>query len=111
MRPVKEKTYQDHTFALRIPLELDVTILSSSSWNTFLDCARLLLLGEVLRLALPYSYGRDSILGISSHHQDHHMDGKLQAYDLMKMSTLNLHFDLIDLEYHLMNTRSFFFLP
>ena len=23
MRPVKEKTYQDHTFALRIPLELD----------------------------------------------------------------------------------------
>ena len=23
MRPVKDKTYQDHTFALRIPLELD----------------------------------------------------------------------------------------
>jgi len=23
MRPVKEKTYQEHTFALRIPLELD----------------------------------------------------------------------------------------
>ena len=23
MRPVKEKTYQDHTFALRIPLDID----------------------------------------------------------------------------------------
>ena len=23
MRPVKDKTYQDHTFALHIPLELD----------------------------------------------------------------------------------------
>lgn len=37
-----------------------MTILSSSSWNTFLDWASLLLLGEVLLIAPPYSYGRDS---------------------------------------------------
>ena len=29
MRPVKKKTYQDHTFALRIPLELDDDDLDS----------------------------------------------------------------------------------
>ena len=81
-----------------------MTLLSSSSWNTFLDCARLLLLGEVLRIGPPYSYGRDALLGMSLHHHDHHMDGKLQAYDLSEMSILNLHYDLIKLEYHLVNT-------
>jgi hypothetical protein len=29
MRPVREKPYQDHTFALRIPLELDEDGLDS----------------------------------------------------------------------------------
>ena len=90
MRPVKGKTYQDHTFSLRIHLSYMKTILSSSSWNTFLDCARLLLLGEVLRLALPYSYGRDSHLTISSHIHDHHKDGNLQAYDPFEMAHLEL---------------------
>ena len=64
MRPVKEKTYQDHTFALRIPLELDDYDLVLLKLEHLLDCARLLLLGEVLRIAPPYSYGRDYLLGI-----------------------------------------------
>jgi hypothetical protein len=29
MRPERKKTYQDHTFALRIPLELDIDGLNS----------------------------------------------------------------------------------
>ena len=81
-----------------------MTILSTSGWNIFLDCAHLLLLGEVLRIAPPYSYGRVSLFGISSHHHDHHIDGKLQAYDLSEISILNLHYDLIKLEYNLVNT-------
>ena len=81
-----------------------MTILSSSRWNTFLDCARLHLLGEVLQIAPPYSYERVSPLGMSSHHHDHHIDDKLQAYDLSEMSIFNLHYDLINLEYHLVNT-------
>ena len=52
MRPVKEKTYQEQTFALRIPLELDddgldLLKMEHLSW--------LRLLGEVLRIAPPYS--------------------------------------------------------
>ena len=52
MRPVKEKTYQEQTFALRIPLELDdddldLLKMERLSW--------LRLLGEVLRIAPPYS--------------------------------------------------------
>jgi hypothetical protein len=48
MRPVRKKTYQDHTFALRIPLELDddglVSLkLDHLSWLRFL--------GEVLWIA------------------------------------------------------------
>ena len=34
MRPVKDKTYQDHTFALRIPLELDYDDLCSPQDGT-----------------------------------------------------------------------------
>ena len=52
MRPVRKKPYQEHTFALRIPLELDgddldLLKLDHLSW--------LSLLGEVLRIAPPYS--------------------------------------------------------
>ena len=37
MRPVREKTYQDHTFALSIfYLSLMMTILFTSRWNSFL---------------------------------------------------------------------------
>ena len=67
-----------------------MTLLSSSTWNTFLDCARSLLLGEVLRIAPPYSYGRDSLFGISSHIHDHHKDGKIQAFDPFEMAYLEL---------------------
>jgi hypothetical protein len=57
MRPVEEKTYQKQTFALCIPLELDDDDLFSLK----LDHLYLLrLLGEVLRIAPPYSAIRDS---------------------------------------------------
>ena len=37
MRPVREKTYQDHTFALSLfHLRLMMTILFTSRWNSFL---------------------------------------------------------------------------
>ena len=52
MRPVKGKTYQDHTFALSIPLELDdddIVLLKLEH----LSC--LCQLGEVLQIAPPYS--------------------------------------------------------
>ena len=73
-----------------------MTILSSSSWNTFLDCARLLLLDEdstsspILNMEKPH-------LGTSSHIHYHQIYGKLQAYSLFEMSILNLHFVLINL--------------
>ena len=38
-RPVEKKTYQDHTFALSIPLELDDDYLDLFKWIIFLDCA------------------------------------------------------------------------
>jgi hypothetical protein len=52
MRPIRKKPYQYHTFALSIPLEvdnddLDLLKLDHLSW--------LSLLGEVLRIAPPYS--------------------------------------------------------
>ena len=52
MRPVERKTYQDHTFALPIPLELDDDDLDLFKWTTFLDCA---LLGEDSHIAPPYT--------------------------------------------------------
>ena len=57
------------------------------------------MLGEVLLIAPPYSYGRDSLLGISSHIHDHHKDGKLQAYDPFEMAHLDLalHFFVLSL--------------
>jgi len=52
MRPIKEKTYQEQTFALRIPLELDNDDLDLLKME---HLSRLRLLGEVLRIAPPYS--------------------------------------------------------
>ena len=106
MRPVKGKTYQDHTFALSIfHLSLMMTILITSRWNTFLDCSSFVktykllphthmgepllweglhismnLLVEDLQIAPPHSYGRASYLGTSSYINDPHEDGKLHAY-------------------------------
>jgi hypothetical protein len=48
MRLVRKKTYQDHTFALRIPLELDDDSLVSLKLD---HLSWLRLLGEVLRIA------------------------------------------------------------
>jgi hypothetical protein len=48
MRPLRKKTYQDHTFALRIPLELDDDGLVSLKLD---HLSWLRLLGEVLRIA------------------------------------------------------------
>jgi hypothetical protein len=52
MRPVRRKPYQEHTFAFCIPLELDddrldFLKLEHLSWSC--------LLGEVLRIAPPYT--------------------------------------------------------
>ena len=101
MRPVKEKTYQDHTFALRIPLELDDDDLDLFKWTTFLDCA---LHGEDSHNAPPYT--KMGVLLLATSSLDHYlqMGLKLQAYDIFYMSILNLHYDLIKLEYNLVNT-------
>jgi hypothetical protein len=93
MRPVRKKPYQDHTFFLRIPLNLDgdgllFLKLDHLSW--------LRLLVEVLRIAPPYSTMGETIVEISSHVHYHQMDTKLQACDIFYMSILNLHFDLIN---------------
>jgi hypothetical protein len=79
MRPVRKKPYQYHTFALSIPLELDnddldLLKLDHLSW--------LRLLGEVLRIAPPYSTMGETLEEISSYVHYHQMDTKLQAYDI-----------------------------
>jgi hypothetical protein len=62
MRPKRKKPYQDHTFALRNPLDLD---------NDDLDLLNLphlywmRLLGEVLRIAPPYSTSSFSTMVMS----------------------------------------------
>ena len=69
--------YQDHTFALRIPLELDDDDLDLFKWTTFLDCA---LLGEKdSHNAPPYTKMGVLLLGASS--LDHYLQkgDKLQA--------------------------------
>jgi hypothetical protein len=48
MRPVRKKSYQDYTFALRIPLELDDDVLDLLKLD-YLSWLRLP--GEVLRIA------------------------------------------------------------
>ena len=86
MRPARKKPYQDQTLILCIPLELDDDLdrnkMERLSWLCLLD--------EVLRV-LPHNPLWESFLfGASSHIHDHHMDGKLQAYDLFDMSHLEL---------------------
>ena len=79
MRPVKKKTYQDHIFALRIPLEQDDDDLDLFKWTTFLDYASL---DEDSHVAPPYSNVGEPLIGTSS--LDHYlqMGCKLQAYDI-----------------------------
>jgi hypothetical protein len=48
MRPIRKKTYQDNTFALCIPLEIDDDGLVSLKLD---HLSWLRLLGEVLRIA------------------------------------------------------------
>jgi hypothetical protein len=79
MRPVRKKPYQEHTFALSIPLEqdddgLDLLKLDHLSW--------LRLLSEVLRIAPPYSTMGETLVEISSYDRYQQMDTELQAYDI-----------------------------
>jgi hypothetical protein len=79
MRPVRKKSYQDHTFALRIALEIDDDDLVSLKLD---HLCWLRLLGEVLRIAPPYSTMEETLVEISSCVHYHQMDTELQAYDI-----------------------------
>ena len=57
------KPYQDHTFALRIPLELDDDDLDLLSSGSFLDFAPL---GEDTHIAPPYTKMGEALFDISS---------------------------------------------
>ena len=64
MRPVKGKTYQDHTFALSIfHLSLMMTILITSRWNIILDCSSL---AKTCKL-LPHTPMREPLIWASLH--------------------------------------------
>jgi hypothetical protein len=78
MRPLRKKTYQDHTFALHIPLELDDDGLVSLKLD---HLSWLRLLSEVLRIA-PHSTMGETLVEISSYDHYHQMDTELQAYDI-----------------------------
>jgi hypothetical protein len=79
MRPVRKKPYQDHTFALRIPLDLDYDDLDLLKLD-YLSWLRLL--GEVLRIARPYFTMGETLVEISSRVHYHQMDTELQANDI-----------------------------
>jgi hypothetical protein len=79
MRPVRKRPYQDHTFALRIPLELDGDDLDLLKLD-YLSWLRLL--GEVLRIAPPYFTMGETLVEISSHVHYQQMDTELQANDI-----------------------------
>ena len=86
MRPARKKPYQDQTLILRIPLELDDDLdrnkMERLSWLCLLD--------EVLRV-LPHNPLWESFFfDACSHIHDHHMDGKLQAYDIFELAHLEL---------------------
>ena len=56
-----------------------MTVLTATRWNAFLDCACLMKTCEML----PHTPLWESFFfGASSYIHDHHLDGKLQAYDL-----------------------------
>ena len=78
-------------------LELDDDDLIISSWITFLDHAPL---GEDLMIAPPYATMGETLLSTSSLGHYLQMGGKLQAYDLLEMFTLNLHYHHDD-DHHL----------
>jgi hypothetical protein len=101
MRPVRKKPYQDHTFALHIPLELDGDDLDLLKLD-YLSWLRLL--GEVLRIAPPYFTMGETLVEISSHVHYHQMDTELQANDIFYMPILNLRFDLINIALHLLSS-------
>ena len=62
-----------------------MTILTSSRWNAFLDCACLVKSCELL----PHTPLWERLsLGTSSPIHDYHMDGKLQAHELFDMAQL-----------------------
>jgi hypothetical protein len=52
------------------------------------------LFGEVLQISPPFSTIGKPHLGISSHVHHHHMNNKLQAYDISKIAHLELALDL-----------------
>jgi hypothetical protein len=79
MRPVRKKPYQDYTFSLRIPLELDDDVLDLLKLD-YLSWLRLP--GEVLRIAPPYSTMEETLVEISSHVHYHQIYIKLQANDI-----------------------------
>jgi hypothetical protein len=79
MRPVRKKPYQDHTFALRIPLEIDDDDLVSLKLDRL---SWLRLLGKVLQIAPPYSTMGETLVEISSRVHYHKIDTELQAYDI-----------------------------
>ena len=64
---------------MHIPLEVDEDDLVHLKME---HLSWLHLLVEELQISPPYSYGRVSSLGMSSHIHDHHKNDKLQAYDL-----------------------------
>ena len=70
MRTAKGKTYQDYTFALSIPLELDVDDLVLLKMEHFLCCSCSRSLDEDLRLAPQTPWGTSS-LNLSSSISDH----------------------------------------
>jgi hypothetical protein len=93
MRPVRKKPYQEHTFALRILLELDdddvVSLkLEHLSWSC--------LLGEVLRIAPPYStMGETLFKHVFTYTWSQYRWQASSIWSLLD-STLNLRFDLIN---------------
>ena len=74
-----------------------MTILIVSSWTTFLDRAPL---GEDLMIAPPYATMGETLLSTSSLGLFLKMGGKLQAYDLIEILVLNLHYHHDD-DHHL----------
>jgi hypothetical protein len=79
MRPVRKKPYQDHTFDLCIPLEIDDDNLVSLKLDRL---SWLRLLGEVLRIAPLYSTMEETLVEIYSRVHYHKMDTEIQAYDI-----------------------------
>jgi hypothetical protein len=79
MRLVRNIPYQDHTFSLHIPLELDDDGLVSLKLD---HLSWLRLLGEVLWIASPFSTMGEIIVEIYSRVHYHQIDTQLQAYDV-----------------------------